>query len=94
MSLRVSKKMLLYILFWVACLLPHDLISMFPSYETYFQYILQGGLGFFLLLQYKWKKNSDIFSIALITWIVLYLPGAIFVSSIKSAECYGGNIAS
>lgn len=84
MSLKVSKKVLLYILFWIACLLPHDVISMFPSYETYFQYILQGGLGFCLLFQYKWKKDSNIFVITLITWIILYLPGAIFVSSIKS----------
>ena len=84
MSLKVSKKVFFYILFWIACLLPYDVISLFPSYETYFQYILQGGLGLFLLLQYKMKIKSDIFSSILFIWITLYLPGAIFVSSIKS----------
>ena len=84
MSLKVSKKVFFYILFWIPCLLPYDVISLFPSYETYFQYILQGGLGLFLLLQYKMKIKSDIFSSILFIWITLYLPGAIFVSSIKS----------
>ena len=84
MNLKVSKKVLLYILFWVACLLPYDVISLFPSYETYFQYILQGGLGFVLLYQYKLKKSFDRFTVALFSWFFLYLPGAIFITGIKS----------
>lgn len=50
MRLRINKKVLLYMVFWFICLLPNDVIRLFPSYETYFQYLLQAALGTILFV--------------------------------------------
>lgn len=83
MELRINKRVALYTIFWFICLLPNDVISMFPSYETYFQYLLQAGLGVVLLYKYKLKKNIDFFQISLLVWLLMYLPGAFLISEIK-----------
>ena len=84
MSLRINKKVLLYMFFWFICLLPNDVIRLFPSYETYFQYLLQAILGTILLYRYKISKNINIFQIILLIWLLLYLPGAFLNDGFKT----------
>lgn len=84
MRLRINKKILLYMVFWFICLLPNDVIRLFPSYETYFQYLLQAALGTILLYKYKISKNINIFQIILLIWLLLYLPGAFLNGGLKT----------
>ena len=70
--------------FWFICLLPNDVIRLFPSYETYFQYLLQAILGTILLYRYKISKNINIFQIILLIWLLLYLPGAFLNDGFKT----------
>lgn len=83
MKLKINKNTIMFMIMWFMCLLPHDVISMFPSYETYFQYLLQAGLGAILLYRYGIKKSKNIFHLILLIWLLLYLPGSFLVSGIE-----------
>lgn len=82
MNLKIQKKTILYMMFWFICLLPSQIIRLFPSYESYFQYILQAGLGGLLIYKYKIKSSFDTFQVALMVWLLMYLPGAFITSNI------------